>query len=103
MMKDSMGRDKMAENMEDENGEPMHYEDHQVQSAADDIMRAERHKAKPRLMEHVKKHMEMGMKAVTPVKDMADLKKRRNESFKKSPMPGAEEPDTSPTSDEVSA
>jgi hypothetical protein len=102
MIKDKMGQDMESEN--EDSMEPAGYEHHEVESAAHDIMKAEHHKSKPKLMKLVHEHMNKGMKAI---KSISDLKHARNESFKKSSKNDYSSPDHEAgepgTSDEVGA
>lgn len=52
-----------------EDREPEKYE---VESAANDIMRAEEHKQNKKLMKHVHKHLAKKQKAISSVQDLRD-------------------------------
>ncbi len=101
MIKNKMGQDMESEN--EDSMEPAGYEQHEVESAAHDIMKAEHHKSKPKLMKLVHEHMNKGMKSI---KSIDDLKHARNESFKKhkdSYANADHEEGESGTSDEIGA
>lgn len=72
MKKESINMDKA----EDETKE---IPDHEVESAAHDMMRAEAHKANPHMMKKIHAHLEKKKKAITSIQDLKDL---RNESYK---------------------
>lgn len=58
-------------------------EDWEVESAMEDFMRVEKHKAKPKMMEKVKKLAGRKVKALQGLRSLDDLKQARNDYFKK--------------------
>lgn len=73
---------QVPEDMQDnEDGEIPH---HEVESAAHDLMRAEKHKANPKLMAKVHEHLNGQKQAIHSIQD---LKNARNSMMKKATDP----------------
>lgn len=70
----SKHKDKIVEKDESE------IHDHEVESAAHDLMRAESHKANPKMMEKIHAHLEKKKKQITSIQDLKDA---RNDMLKK--------------------
>ena len=65
-----------TESMKEKEG-PM---DHEVESAAHDMMRAEMHKQNPKMMKALHKHMAKKAKAIASIQDLKEMK---NDMFTK--------------------
>lgn len=60
---------------------PKKMEDYEIDSAMEDLLRAEKHKKNPALMKHI--HKKLGAKKKQHVESIDDLKKLRNDMFLK--------------------
>lgn len=56
--------------------------DHEIESAAHDMMRAEMHKQNPKMMKALHKHMAKKAKAIASIQDLKEMK---NDMFTKKP------------------
>ncbi len=68
--------------------------DHEVESAAHDLMRAEKHKSNKKLMKKVHKHLAGQKKAISSIQDLREM---RNEMAKGEMENGAEDDETPAT------
>ena len=78
-MKSKMMPHPDVESADEDAAEPADYEKHEVEHAADTLMKAEQIKGKPKLHSHAMKHLEAKHKAIGNIvgkkpKDMEDLK-----------------------------
>lgn len=69
------GADQDTPNAPEEK-EPKSYDKWEISGAADDLMRAEKHKKKPKLMKAVASHLEEKKRAITSIQQLRELSKK---------------------------
>jgi hypothetical protein len=70
-MKTEMGESDKMESMEEKE-----IPDHEIESAAHDLLRAEKHKSNHKLMKKVHDHLSSKKKAIESIQDLKDMRNK---------------------------